>query len=343
MKHHEFWHPRLFEIPYYLHLAAGCLLRALPPLSLLRANYGIDHGGFAFASKFAIQERIGPSFFPPTALLPATFSLEEKSAAALNFAAMHGYPVIFKPDAGFTGKGVRRVRNAAELERTLPLLRIDYLLQSFLDLSSEYGVFYARVRGKEMILGVNGKLYPEVTGDGKKNIGELAECHERFTPHWRAFLADCDLSRIPAKGEKVALSYIGSHTMGCLFADESRLITPRLEEKIFSFFKDFPGFNFGRLDVKCRDEEALMHGDVSLIEVNGVDSLPTWIFDPSWTLGQSYRALLGTGTWLLASANEHRREPMARLPLAEILRATRKIVRDVNEQHETLIRNPASP
>ncbi|MBL8995137.1 MAG: hypothetical protein JNM63_17450 [Spirochaetia bacterium] len=339
MKHHEFWHPRLFEIPYYLHLAFGCLVRGLPPLSLLRANYGIDHGGFAFASKFAIQTKIGSDFFPPTALLSKAASPDEKNKIASAFARNYGFPLILKPDAGFTGKGVRRVRNANELAETLPLLSIDYLLQGYLDLPFEFGVFYARVRGKEKILGINGKLYPQVVGDGKKNIGELAERHPRFTPHWRAFLLEHDSSRVPNEGERITLSYIGSHTMGCLFADESRLVTPRLEDKIFSYFRHFPGFNFGRLDVKCRDEKALMDGDIALIEVNGVDSLPTWIFDPSWTLCQSYRALLGAGTSLLASANEHRRKTMPRFSWKKILKETEKIVREVNEQHEILLRN----
>lgn len=342
MKHHEFWHPRFFETPYYLHLAFGAFARGLTPISLLRANYGIDHGGFAFASKFAIQEAIGANYFPPTLFLSKTSPLSEKNAAATAFAKAHGFPLILKPDAGFTGKGVRRVRNADELTRTLPLLRIDYLLQGFLDLPNEYGVFYARVRGKEKILGINGKIYPEITGDGKRTVAALAEGHPRFTPHWRAFLAECDLGRVPEAGEKVTLSYIGSHTMGCLFADESRLITPRLEEKIFSFFKNFRGFNFGRLDVKCRDEQALSGGELALIEVNGVDSLPTWIFDPSWTLCRSYRALLGAGNWLLAAAGEHRRKAMRRLPLREFFRATQHIVRDVNAQHEILLQNPVS-
>ena len=58
-------------------------------MSLLRANYGIDHGGFAFASKFAIQEAIGANYFPPTLFLSKTAPLTEKNSVAAAFAEAH--------------------------------------------------------------------------------------------------------------------------------------------------------------------------------------------------------------------------------------------------------------
>ncbi len=337
MRHHEFWPPAFFEIPYYVRLALGALRRGLSPFDLLKANHGIDHGGFAFASKEKIQKSIGEGHFPKSLLVSATLSLKKKKERILIFSEQNGWPLILKPDSGFTGRGVRKVTSEENLSRILPHLFMDYLVQAYIEEPEEYGVFYVRHHGKAGILGINGKTFPEITGDGVRTIVELSKTSARYSPHWRAFLADHDLGRVPGAGERVRLSFIGSHTMGCLFTDASHLLAPGLERKVFEIFENFPGFNFGRLDVKCRGQSALSRGDFKLIEVNGIDSLPTHLFDPSWTTRQSYRELFRVGGHLLEAAMEHRKQEMPVLPHRQVVSRTLRVVREVKAQHERLL------
>jgi hypothetical protein len=55
MKHFEFWHPRLFEIPYYLYLLVASSVRGLSIKSLAKANYALDHGEISIGSKYKTQ------------------------------------------------------------------------------------------------------------------------------------------------------------------------------------------------------------------------------------------------------------------------------------------------
>ena len=129
-----------------------------------------------------------------------------------------------------------------------------------LDLPNEYGVFYARVRGRSRVTGINQKHFPTITGNGLHTVGQLARAHYRYTAHWDLFLRDLDESRVPARDEQVRLSFVGSHTMGCKFTNDTALATPELEAAVFKLCDAQPGYNFGRLDVRTRDEAALRAG-----------------------------------------------------------------------------------
>ena len=107
------------------------------------------------------------------------------------------------------------------------------------------------------------------------------------------------------------LSFVGSHTMGCKFTNDTALATPELEAAVFKLCDAQPGYNFGRLDVRTRDEAALRAGDFRVIEANGVASLPTHMFDPSGSLAGAYAIFLEHARLLAEAANEHRHQPMA--------------------------------
>jgi hypothetical protein len=60
----------------------------------------------------------------------------------------------------------------------------------------------------------------------------------------------------------------------------------------------FDGFYFGRFDVRAASAEAFSRGEFTVIELNGVTSEPTHIYDPHVTLIDAYRALFEQ--WSLA-------------------------------------------
>ena len=79
-KHFEFWHPRVFESPYYLYLVVGAWLRGLSIKSLAKANYALDHGEIGIGSKFKTQMAFNQARFLPTELLRRCESGGEASA-----------------------------------------------------------------------------------------------------------------------------------------------------------------------------------------------------------------------------------------------------------------------
>lgn len=306
----EFWPARLFELPYYLALLLLCLWYRLPPKSLAKANWALDHGEIGLGSKYATQCAFDQQAFPRTLFLPHDTPMEDRQRQLDAFAAEVGFPIIFKPDMGAVGKGVLRVNDPDDLHATAAQLSCDYLAQAYVDLPCEYGIFFVRVAGRGRITGINRKHFPTVIGDGTSTLLQLATRHARYTAHWPLFLRYLDLRRVPAAGEPVRLSFVGSHTMGCCFTNDGELITPPLERAIVRFCDSQPGYNFGRLDVRAESDDALERGEFVMIEANGVASLPTHMFDPAHSLLDAYRIFLAHARWLVRTAAEHRHQPM---------------------------------
>lgn len=341
LKHHEFWNPRLFEIPYYCYLIFQCLIKGVGFKSLAKANYALDHGEIGLGSKYQSQLAFDQSYFLPTTLIAASLSIREKEKLINDFVGEHGYPIILKSDVGCVGKGICKISSDEELKAKISLLLGDYILQKFTEYQCEYGIFFIRYQGREKISGMNKKHFPSVVGNGKDNVLALAKQHERYTHHWQSFLQSVKLERIPKEGEEVKLSFIGSHTLGCKFTDDTQRVTPELEAAVFRFFKSQPGFNFGRFDIKAESEEALLNGDFVVIEVNGVASLPTNMFDPKLSLFDAYRIFLHHGKMLVKIAKENHAKPMRLLPYRDIIRKVKANQSLLNKVHHLLKSSPS--
>ncbi|MFK7829869.1 MAG: hypothetical protein AB8B57_08840 [Congregibacter sp.] len=333
----EFWHPRVFETPYYLALIGLCARHGLPFKYLAKANYALDHGEIGIGSKYATQMAFEQSRFPATGLIDVELSVEQKRAALLEFAALHGFPFVLKPDIGAVGKGLLKINDESELSEALDALSCNYIAQAYCDKPSEFGVFFVRYKGRNRITGINEKHFPTVIGNGRDDLAALAKAHERHTPHWQLFLRKLDTGYVPAKGEAFRLSFVGSHTMGCRFSNDSHLATPALLDAVSAVCDSQPGFNFGRLDVRTDNTEALQDGDITLMEANGVASIPTHMFDPAHRLGRAYQIFLEHAGWLVRVAAENREQPMNLLPWREILRKTRHNATLLNAVHHTVI------
>jgi len=339
IKRYEFWPARLFETPFYLWLALQCLLRGIGIRTLAKANYALNHGEIGLGSKFETHQAFDEKYFLPTNLMPESFSTAEKVAFISEFANHHGYPLLLKSNVGCVGKGIIKLHRAEDIEDLLPSLIGDYIVQKFTPFNTEYGVFYSRHQGQQRITGINRKHFPCVTGNGRDSLGSLAKDHYRFNGHWHAFLQYHDLQRIPAAGEKVQLSFIGSHTLGCKFTDESHLITQQLEAAVFNVFQSQPGYNFGRIDIKAENPEAFLRGEFVVIEVNGVASLPTHMFDPKYSLLEAYKIFLQHANLLARIAREHKQVPMEILPIRDIIKQVGDSQKTLNEAHNQLKRS----
>lgn len=333
--HHEFWNGRLYESPGYLYLAWQCLIRGLSLRTLFKANFGLDHGGASFASKYSLQNYVGPKYFPPTLLLKVN-EADKHLNQVMTFAAKYGYPLMLKPDQGFTGRGVFKVQNQAQLKTLLPYLQIDYLVQVFVPFTVECGVFYVRLNQKPAITGINQKHFPTVVGDGHSTLGQLADAHPRRTHFWDSYLPYHDLNRVLKKGQTLRLSDIGSHTLGCCFTNDPNILTPALEQAVFKMMERSPGFNYGRLDLLADNLESLQQGKFTMVEANGVDALPTNVFDPKLNLWQSYHILFQHLKLLAQVAAEHRRKTKNYLGILAFARKSLHYKQAVEAQQDHL-------
>ncbi len=134
----------------------------------------------------------------------------------------------------------------------------------------------------------------EVTGDGSRRLEDLILDDDRAVS-----MAPTHLSRhaerldsIPEKGQTVELVDIGTHSRGALFMDGADIWTPELSATFDRISKTFDGFYFGRYDVRTTDIEGFKKGqDFKIIELNGVTSEATHIYDPNNSLFSAYRTL----------------------------------------------------
>ena len=80
-------------------------------------------------------------------------------------------------------------------------------------------------------------------------------------------------------------------THDAVFTDRRTVATPALEERIEELSRAHPGFFVGRFDVCATTPEALGRAQFQVIELNGVSSEPTYIYDRATTLVEAVRAL----------------------------------------------------
>ena len=167
----------------------------------------------------------------------------------------------------------------------------------------EFGVFYFRYpqsnRGE--ILSITTKLFPSVTGDGTSTLEHLIFKDSRAVCMAEAYFnAQRDhLWDIPAKGQSVQLIEIGTHCLGSIFLDGIEIKTTEMEAAIDRLAKGFEGFYFGRFDIRTPSLSDFQQGrNFKVVELNGVTSEATSIYDPKNSLLTAYRVLFNQ--WRIA-------------------------------------------
>lgn len=292
----EFWPPWFFYPPVAVAVIVMGLRRR-SPLAFTAANPGIPHSGIAGESKSAILRALSPSgAVVPFLFLPDPIEERETSVASWMREQSLDFPIVVKPDAGERGRDVRIIPDDITLTVELQARPVPTIVQAFAP-GEEFGIFYLRHPGEEQgrIFSLTIKLLPSVRGDGRRTLEDLIFDDERAFLSHRHFrrLHKDRLSETPAVGEVVPLATIGSHCRGALFLDGASLITPELEFEIDRIAKTFPGFHFGRFDIRCPDQDHLRRGEgLRILELNGVTSEATHIYHPHTPLLTGYRTLI---------------------------------------------------
>ena len=212
------------------------------------------------------------------------------------------FPVVLKPDAGQRGSDVAVIRGARELSDYLVRVSGTVLLQEHVE-GEEFGVFYMRDPDVEQgyVFSITEKTFPTVIGDGHSNIESLLMKNLR-THYLAAYLLDLHAEKLEfvlKDGEKFKAVEIGSHCRGSVFLDANDLITPDLEAAMNRISGSIPGFFFGRYDIRVPDKLSLKAGQgIKVLEVNGVTSESTNMYDPSYSIFNAYKIMFAQ--WSMA-------------------------------------------
>ncbi|MBK6940032.1 MAG: alpha/beta fold hydrolase [Planctomycetes bacterium] len=313
----EYWPAWAFYPPVLLYVA-WLALRHRSLRVLTAANPGIDASGIVGESKSAIlrlldhdeaREHVARFVVVERGGDPAA-----RTARALEFMERESltFPVVVKPDIGQRGSGVRIVQDADELARALESARsLDLLVQEHAP-GPEFGVFYVRhpseTRGR--IFSITEKRLPHVLGDGCSTLETLILRDARavcVAPTYFALHGD-RLEHVPAAGEAVRLAHIGNHCRGALFLDGAALRTELLELALDRVCVPARGFFFGRFDLKVASVEDLKAGRAfKIVELNGLTSEATHIYDPKHGLLTAYRVLFAQWRHAFAIAEHNAR------------------------------------
>jgi membrane protein DedA with SNARE-associated domain len=304
--HWEFWSLWCFYPPIIAYIAyLACKYRSLTLFTA--SNPAIPASGFVGESKTQILNGLQSSaktFIADYQFIPSADDVATRISQAKMFMVerQQNFPIVLKPDVGQRGEGVQVIRSDEEMKQYFQGCASNVIVQEYIA-GSEFGVFYYRFPNEErgQIFSITEKKFPVVIGDGKRTLEELILADERAICMAQFYL-DKQGERtfaVPQKDEQVQLVEIGSHCRGAIFLDGIRYKTEVLKNTIDRISKGYDGFYFGRFDIRVPDLEAFVRGEnFKIIELNGVTSEATHVYDPKNSLFTAYRVLFAQ--WRIA-------------------------------------------
>ena len=316
MTNHEYWPTGLVYITVlWWGLMRVLTGKGLRPLTAVNPGYAPD-GGVQGESKDDINQKMGSDLsILQCVLIETDANRESRTKKTLD--AIHtnpllgGYPIICKPDRGQRGEGVSLARNETDVVAFCKRCDEAFVLQRYHKGPMEVGVLWVRhvesitdgsyVGPSGFIYAITIKHFPELVGDGKNSLRRLIFKHRRHRAQAKIFLERFvdRLEWIPEKDEKVSLGFAGNHAQGAMFTDGSDLITQALSTRVGAIVdgfcdRDGRGFDIGRFDLRCESLEHLARGEgFGIIELNGITSEPTNLYDPDRSLFWAWGLLLG--------------------------------------------------
>ncbi len=280
--HWEYWPAEIIYFPTFL--IWGYFAIRFRSLSFYKyANPGIENGGLLGESKEKIYRLLPEGSYPKTVLIH--FGQEHKIEKLITEHHFQ-FPCIVKPDIGLRGIAVQRVHSIEEILEYSKALKQNFLIQELVEYPNEIGLFYYRLPGAShgKISGITLKNFLTVEGNGRHTLEQLLSQVPRHAMQIPKLRANMDLSTILPAGVKECLVPYGNHNRGTEFLNGAAHITPKLEAYFDSLLRNVEGFYFGRLDIRYTDFDSLEKGrHYSIIELNGVASEPTHIYDPKHT------------------------------------------------------------
>lgn len=278
----EHWPTYMFYvplIPYYIISA----IKAKHPVFYLTINPAIKYSGNGTESKFETIQLI-PQKYKPLSILIKQGTPFHIVLSKIHKKSIH-FPLIAKPDIGFRGYLVKKINSKDELEIYVKKNNLDIIIQEFIDYKNECGILYYRIPGEKQgkITSITLKKFLTVTGNGKSTLSKLISADNRAYLYFNLLenIHKEKMGNIPKKGELIKLTVIGNHSKGTQFINGNHLITKELEQTFNDINDKIIDWNYGRLDIKYNTFEELKNGEnFKILEINGIISEPTHIYDP---------------------------------------------------------------
>ena len=327
----EFWPMWVFYVPvgfYYVWLGLRFRGFSLPAI----ANPGMTRSGLVGESKHETLRFLRDAAPEQNAdgWLITPDSPDARLRELEQLCATHRvtFPYVLKPDIGQRGAGVRVIRNREAAAAYLATMSGTVLLQTYAPGPHEIGVFYYRFphETKGRIFAITQKVFPFITGDGRRTLAEIILTHPRARLIAGTYLKRFATRRneVLADGEKLQLVEAGNHAQGCIFLDGMALNSPELEAKVDAISQRIPGFFIGRYDIRYASEEDLRAGRFGIVELNGSGAEATSIYDARNSLLAAYRTLFRQWRLVFEIGAANRTPGTAAPPIASIFRAWRE-------------------
>lgn len=290
----EYWPFNVVYGPIYLYWFWLCI-RARSFFFFNAANPTIKNGGFLLESKKDIYDLIPQEYYPKTVFFYAHTSQKE-IRQQLEISKLL-FPLIGKPDIGMRGLAVKKLDNLADVLAYAQHSKVNFLLQEFVALEQEVGIFYYRYPNKQKgcITGIVGKEFLSVTGNGVSTIEELLQQDKRSILQLKTLSETfgVELLQVLPANEKYLMVPYGNHCRGAKFLDVTDLADDELIAAIDEICKQIPGFYFGRMDIRYHTWEELKQGkNFSIIELNGAGSEPTHMYDPKHSVFFAWKEII---------------------------------------------------
>ena len=284
------------------------------------SNPGIRYAGFLMESKKEIYDTYSALNMPVTILMCPLSHLEDIEQILQQ--EKLSYPLIAKPDIGMQGRGVYKIESREQLKSLITQIQVSYVLQPFIPLAKEIGVFFVRTAAfpNGHITGVVEKVFVEVTGDGCSSIRQLLAKSRRYRFHLPSLLKSIGskIDEIPTKGVTEVLVPFGNHARGAMFLDATKQMAALLTPVIQQHMKLAPGFNYGRLDIRYSSEsEMAANTNWTIIEINGAGSEPTHMYDPAHKLWHAWKEIIHHWHLLYLVSKENRQAGFKNMSLKE--------------------------
>jgi len=288
----EYWPAYITNIPvvgFWLFFA----IRSRALFFFSAVNPVIETGGVLGESKINILNRLPKATIPKTIYIKKGTIDVELILEQMKFNDLF-FPIIAKPDIGERGFLVERISNNSELTIYLQLIKVDFIIQEFIDFQEEISVMYHRIPDKQngKITSVCVKKNLAVVGNGHSTVEELMQEYSRARIQLSRFRKNnaSILKTIPKRGALLELEPIGNHNRGTTFLNGNHLIDKNLEDVFDEIAVGIEGIYYGRFDLKCKSMELLKEGrGFKILEFNGVASEPAHIYDPEYSTLQGYK------------------------------------------------------
>jgi hypothetical protein len=318
LKSWEYWPFGIVQFPLFIYFGWLCL-RSRSLVFFSASNPGITMGGMFGESKFDVLQKVPAMHTPITMLVkvPAT----SRHVVSMMQDRNLRFPIIVKPDIGERGFGVQKITDSQQLDLYLVDQRFDFMVQEFVDLPLEFGVFYTRFPNQKQghVTSVVMKEMLAVVGDGRSSLQELILRLDRAKLQWDTLKVKYGdaLNKCVPEGERIELVSIGNHCLGTKFLDGSHLINADLHRSFDAISQQIPEFYFGRFDLRCHRIDDLYNGNVKIMELNGCGAEPAHIYHPGYSLRKALGVLFSHWRNIFLIARENQRRGVSYTPLRE--------------------------